>query len=137
MSNNLNLYIPINSLGFGLFSLGYLKILLESSSINIALKDISLQKNKDYTQAINDFELNEKDFYKCLKRDFFSNAKTFIIWHPGAIYKYIYKNKCENIGFTHFETTKLNQSDIKIIQNKDNSSSFLSMSHYFYSSIFC
>jgi glycosyltransferase involved in cell wall biosynthesis len=101
MLKKLNITIPINTLGFGIFSISYLKLLIENTTLDISLFNIT--DNKSIKEICNDFDIDEKYISKLLAKPAHTDTCNLIIWHPGTIVDFLLPGK--NIGFTHFETT--------------------------------
>lgn len=106
------LHIPVNSLGFGIFSIGYASILSKWSQAEVKILPISNNVDRDILEEIDpelNVELIDLKEAKQIKWD-----AILTIWHPEDIarVKPIFPD-AKHVSFTHFETTKLQDKSIR------------------------
>jgi len=117
MSDELNVLftIPINKLGFGMFSLGVIKA-LQDANMKIGIIPINANLDPDLNEILEDIEYNKEEFQALLDNgkdlNFIKEAShNIVIWHPQGCDTYLQKDKI-NILWTHFETTYLSDKTI-------------------------
>src|SRR3990167_8470739 len=99
---NLNIFAPLNNLGYGIHSYNYIKSLLPYYGIN-------------YT-GIGDVECNDKKFLSKLNIDFDINTVSLMIFHEFFMNRFAGKIR---IGYPVFELDKIDNYSIKLLNQLD------------------
>jgi glycosyltransferase involved in cell wall biosynthesis len=111
----INIVAPLNSLGFGVFSYGYLRVLGDDPNIKINLQPLGSDANKNWPGATEAKQIAEsfgvKRYDEFISRPLNPDCKTLVIWHPGAIADFAFGDRV--VGYTHFETNGFKHQDVE------------------------
>jgi len=111
----INLHIPVNSLGFGLFSLAYYKIFTETGT-DVRVCPINEVPRGSVDGLLEDLEIDKDKFYNSIGEPN-KDDTTVTIWHPHEIARL---QTARTIGYTHFEIDDLSLDAAKQIMKLDN-----------------
>lgn len=111
--------MPINTLGFGVFSLAFYRDLILSGHFNVNIEPIGNNKiTDDVENLLTNISLDKNRLLHDLDKSYDKDNVTITIWHPQQMEIALKSNKL-NIGYVHFETDYLNSQTVNKL-NKHN-----------------
>lgn len=118
MSKKINLHAPFNTLGFGIFSYLYYKM-LKTEGYEVSWDVIGNPSAEDMNSICAQFNLNPinpDELDGDMVREKFKHEPSLTIWHPHEINK---GTTSPSIGVTHFETSLLLAHEVGPLNQMD------------------